>query len=74
MAAQAAMVEGLVYGMVSGGGDYNGYYVPDRNLMYTAQVLTQQLYPEFITSMREIAGGGLIMLPSSVKDLSLIHI
>ena len=68
MAAQAAMVEGLVYGMESGGGYYNGYYVPDRNLMYTAQVLTQQLYPEFITSMREIAGGGLIMLPSSVKD------
>ena len=68
MAAQAAMVEGLVYGMESGGGNYNGYYVPDRNLMYTAQVLTQQLYPEFITSMREIAGGGLIMLPSSAKD------
>ncbi len=68
MAAQAAMVEGLVYGMESGGGKYNDYYVPDRNLMYTAQVLTQQLYPEFITSMREVAGGGLIMLPSSVKD------
>ncbi len=68
LAAQAAMVEGLVYGMESGGGEYNGYYVPDRNLMYTAQVLTQQLYPEFITSMRELAGGGLIMLPSSADD------
>ena len=70
MAAQAAMVEGLVYGMESGGGEFNGYYVPDRNLMYTAQVLTQQLYPEFITSMREIAGGGLIMLPSSAQDFA----
>ncbi|MEX2453275.1 MAG: 4-hydroxyphenylacetate 3-hydroxylase N-terminal domain-containing protein [Rhodospirillaceae bacterium] len=70
LAAQAAMVEGLVYGMESGGGMYNGYYVPDRNLMYTAQVLTQQLYPEFITSMREIAGGGLIMLPSSAHDFA----
>ena len=68
MAAQAAMVEGLVYGMESGGGEYNGYFVPDRNLMYSAQVLTQQLYPEFITSMRELAGGGLIMLPSSAED------
>ena len=68
MAAQTAMVEGLVYGMESGGGEYNGYYVPDRNLMYTAQVLTQQLYPEFITAMRELAGGGLIMLPSSAED------
>ncbi len=70
MAAQTAMVEGLVYGMESGGGEYNGYYVPDRNLMYTAQVLTQQLYPEFITSMRELAGGGLIMLPSSARDFA----
>ena len=70
MAAQAAMVEGLVYGMESGGGEFNGYYVPDRNLMYTAQVLTQQLYPEFITSIRELAGGGLIMLPSSARDFA----
>ena len=71
MAAQAAMVEGLVYGMESGGGEYNGYFVPDRNLMYTAQVLTQQLYPEFITAMRELAGGGLIMLPSSARDFAV---
>ena len=70
MAAQAAMVEGLVYGMESGGGEFNGYYVPDRNLMYTAQVLTQQLYPEFVTAMRELAGGGLIMLPSSAEDFA----
>jgi 4-hydroxyphenylacetate 3-monooxygenase len=64
------MVEGLVYGMESGGGEFNGYYVPDRNLMYTAQVLTQQLYPEFVTAMRELAGGGLIMLPSSAEDFA----
>lgn len=70
MAAQAAMVKGLVYGMESGGGEYHGYYVPDRNLMYTAQVLTQELYPKFITSIRELAGGGVIMLPSSAKDFA----
>ena len=70
MAAQAAMVKGLVYGMESGGGEYHGYYVPDRNLMYTAQVLTQELYPKFVTSIRELAGGGVIMLPSSAKDFA----
>ncbi len=70
LAAQTAMVEGLVYGMESGGGEFNGYFVPDRNLMYTAQVLTQQLYPEFVTSLRELAGGGLIMLPSSARDFA----
>ena len=48
LAAQAAMVKGLVYGMEAGGGEYHGYFVPDRHLMYTAQVLTQDLYPRFI--------------------------
>lgn len=70
LAAQAAMVQGLVHGMESGGGHYHGYYVPDRNLMYTAQVLTQELYPQFITKLRELSGGGLIMLPSSAKDFA----
>ena len=31
-------------------------------------MLTQQLYPKVITAIRELAGGGLIMLPSSVAD------
>ena len=68
LAAQAAMVRGLVYGMEAGGGEYHGYFVPDRHLMYSAQVLTQDLYPRFINSIRELAGGALIMLPSSARD------
>ena len=70
LASQAAMVKGLVYGMEAGGGLYHGYFVPDRNLMYTAQVLTQELYPQFINSIRELAGGALIMLPSSARDFA----
>ena len=70
LAAQAAMVKGLVYGMEAGGGEYHGYFVPDRHLMYTAQVLTQDLYPRFINSIRELAGGSLIMLPSSARDFA----
>ena len=70
LAAQAAMVKGLVHGMEAAGGEYHGYYVPDRNLMYTAQVLTQDLYPRFINAIRELAGGGLIMLPSSARDFA----
>jgi 4-hydroxyphenylacetate 3-monooxygenase len=38
-------------------------------MLYSAQVLTQQLYPELIRQIRELAGGGVIMLPSSVHDL-----
>jgi 4-hydroxyphenylacetate 3-monooxygenase len=44
--------------------------VPNKRLLYAAQVLTQQLYPQTIHTIRELAGGGLIMLPSSVADLT----
>ena len=33
-------------------------------------MLTQQLYPKIIDTLRELAGGGMIMLPSSVKDFA----
>jgi 4-hydroxyphenylacetate 3-monooxygenase len=44
--------------------------VPNKRLLYAAQVLTQQLYPQIIHAIRELAGGGLIMLPSSVADFT----
>jgi 4-hydroxyphenylacetate 3-monooxygenase len=69
LAAEVGMVEGLLYGMEAKGMWWGEYYVPDRALLYSAQVLTQQLYPRFIDSLRELAGGGLIMLPSSEADL-----
>jgi len=45
LAAQAAMVEGMVVGMEAAGHLEGGYYVPDKHMMYAAQVLTQELYP-----------------------------
>jgi 4-hydroxyphenylacetate 3-monooxygenase len=33
-------------------------------------VLTQQLYAQVLLALRELAGGGLIMLPSSVRDFA----
>lgn len=68
LAAEASMVEAYVYGMEAKGRVVNGYYVPDRNMLYSSQVLTQQLYSKILTSLRELAGGGMIMLPSSVRD------
>jgi 4-hydroxyphenylacetate 3-monooxygenase len=44
------------------------YFVPDKHLMYAAQVLTQELYPKLIDTIRGLAGGALIMLPSSERD------
>ncbi|MBV8494665.1 MAG: 4-hydroxyphenylacetate 3-monooxygenase [Alphaproteobacteria bacterium] len=68
LAAQAAMVEGMVAGMEAAGHMQGGYYVPHKHMMYAAQVLTQELYPKLIETIRGLAGGSLIMLPSSERD------
>ncbi len=68
LAAKAAMVESMMLGMEAGGAMFEGYYIPSRHLVYTAQVITQELYPQFVQAMRELAGGALIMLPSSAAD------
>jgi 4-hydroxyphenylacetate 3-monooxygenase len=68
LAAQAAMVEGMVVGMEAAGHLQDGYYVPNKHMMYAAQVLTQELYPQLIDTIRGLAGGALIMLPSSSRD------
>lgn len=70
LAAQVAAVDGMIHGMEAAGGMRGAYYLPDRHLLYAAQVYAQQLYPEIITCIRELAGGALLMLPSSVHDLS----
>jgi 4-hydroxyphenylacetate 3-monooxygenase len=68
LAAQAAMVEGMVVGMEAAGHMQDGYYVPNKHMMYAAQVLTQELYPKLLDTIRGLAGGALIMLPSSHRD------
>jgi 4-hydroxyphenylacetate 3-monooxygenase len=70
LAAQAAMVEGMVWGMEAAGHMQDGYWVPNKHMMYAAQVLTQELYPMLIETIRGLAGGALIMLPSSERDFN----
>ncbi|MEP7245470.1 MAG: 4-hydroxyphenylacetate 3-hydroxylase N-terminal domain-containing protein [Gammaproteobacteria bacterium] len=70
LAAEAAMVEGLVLAMEARGCMQGAYFVPDRHMLYAAQVLTQQMYPRFVDALRELAGGGMIMLPSSIADFA----
>jgi 4-hydroxyphenylacetate 3-monooxygenase len=74
MAAQVATAEGMLYGMEASGAQYGEFYVPNKNLVYTAQVYTQGVYPQFVNEIRELAGGALIMLPSSAEDLGLAEI
>jgi 4-hydroxyphenylacetate 3-monooxygenase len=70
LAAEAAMVEGMVAGMEAKGSFHGRYFIPDRHLMYAAQTLTQQLYGKVLNTLRELSGGGLIMLPSGVEDFA----
>jgi 4-hydroxyphenylacetate 3-monooxygenase len=68
LAAKAGMVEGMLSGMEASGGKRGEFYLPNRHLMYSAQAVTQELYPHLINLIRELAGGSLIMLPSSTRD------
>jgi 4-hydroxyphenylacetate 3-monooxygenase len=68
LAADVGLVEGLLYGMEAKGQMAGDFYVPDRQLLYTAQVQTQALYAKVNTALRELAGGGMITLPSGAED------
>jgi 4-hydroxyphenylacetate 3-monooxygenase len=66
LAAEATMVDGLVRAMEVKGSQRGAHFIPDGNTLYAAQVLTQQLYPKVIQTLRELAGGSMIMLPSGI--------
>jgi 4-hydroxyphenylacetate 3-monooxygenase len=68
LAAKVGMVEAMLAGMEAAGSMRGEYYVPNRNMMYSAQAVTQEFYPQLVHLIRELAGGSLIMLPSSSRD------
>ena len=70
LAAHAATVDGLLYAMEVKGSKQGAYFIPDRHTLYAAQVFTQHIYPEVITSLRSLAGGSMIMLPSGIEDFA----
>ncbi len=70
LAGQAGLIEGMVYGMEAKGTFVGKYYVPDRHLMYASQVQAQQMYPEVIQAIRQMTGGGVIMMPSGAVDFA----
>jgi 4-hydroxyphenylacetate 3-monooxygenase len=70
LAAQVSMVNAMMAGMEAEGTMRGEWYVPNRHFMYSAQVLTQDLYPKVINTLRDLSGGALIMLPSSIHDFA----
>lgn len=68
LAANSSMIDAMMAGMEAEGSMRGEWYVPNRHFMYSAQVLTQDLYPRIVNTLRELSGGALIMLPSSIHD------
>jgi 4-hydroxyphenylacetate 3-monooxygenase len=70
LAAKTTAIESMVIAMEAAGENYGEYFVPSRTILSASQVLAQQIYPEVIEAIRTLAGGGLIMLPSSGYDFA----
>ena len=70
LAAQTSMVGAMMAGMEAEGTMRGEWYVPNKHYMYSAQVLTQDLYPRVINTLRDLSGGAMIMLPSSYLDFA----
>ncbi|WP_206020404.1 4-hydroxyphenylacetate 3-hydroxylase family protein [Rhodovarius crocodyli] len=70
LASLAAIIEGMVYGMEAAGQLVNGYWMPNKHLLYAAQVQSQETYPQIVAAIRDLAGGAMLMLPSSVEDFA----
>jgi 4-hydroxyphenylacetate 3-monooxygenase len=68
LAAEAAMFDALVVAMEAKGAMRGKYFMPDRHILYAALVLSQQIYPKVMHTLRDLAGGGMIMQPSSYLD------
>jgi 4-hydroxyphenylacetate 3-monooxygenase len=71
IAAHAALVEGLVLAQEEHASlDAQGICRPGIAELYTNMLFQSQFYPLVLDKMRDLCGGGLIQLPSSIEDFS----
>ncbi|WP_321803282.1 4-hydroxyphenylacetate 3-hydroxylase family protein [Burkholderia sp. BCC1993] len=70
LAAQAMAVEGNFQSLYADPVTRNGFFVPKAARVYSATSMGQELYPHFVNEIRGLAGGGVIMLPSSAEDFA----
>jgi 4-hydroxyphenylacetate 3-monooxygenase len=70
LAAKVSNIEALVIAMELKGESFHEFYVPDRSMLCTAQVIAQTTYPEVVETIRSLSGGGMIMVPSSHADFA----
>ncbi|MBD2791841.1 4-hydroxyphenylacetate 3-hydroxylase family protein [Xenorhabdus szentirmaii] len=69
LASYAMNIEGLFKGVLHCPEVHNGYYLPNRTQLSVYQVISQSLYPKVMETIRKLAGGGILMLPSGEADL-----
>ncbi len=71
LASLASIVEGMVLASeASCSIDRNGVARPNPRFLYGAMGLQAEMYPRAILILRELAGGGVIQLPSSYHELT----
>ena len=71
LAARAAMIEGLVEAQIATATPVaNGYVEPGRQALYAAIALQSEAYSKMLELLRELAGGGVVALPSGVADFA----
>jgi 4-hydroxyphenylacetate 3-monooxygenase len=69
LAVQASAYEGLLDAQIATSTvNAGGYAEPGRQALYAAMMMQSQIYPKMLDLIRELCGGGLIQLPSSVED------
>jgi 4-hydroxyphenylacetate 3-monooxygenase len=69
MAAFATIVESMVLAQEAQGTiDSEGTVWPSKAALYAVMALQSEINPRLLDIARELAGGSLIMLPSSIKD------
>jgi 4-hydroxyphenylacetate 3-monooxygenase len=71
LASLASLVESAVLAAeYQAAPDANGMWRPQARALYGAMGLQAELYPRVLATLRELAGGGVLQLPASVKDMT----
>jgi len=71
LASLASLVESAVMAAeYQAAPDENGMWRPDPRALYGAMGLQAEIYPRILALVRDLAGGGVLQLPASVKDMT----
>jgi len=70
LAAHVSMVQAMMAGMEAEGSMRGEYWGCRQALHVFSSGADPDLYPRVINTLRDLAGGALIMLPSSIHDFN----